>query len=128
MLVFTCSETDTFFNQKRFGALCQELVAELGYVRPPDPYEYLKDYLKDAESPAVVHFQKLAKEQMESVGLANHCDAFADTVWLFLLQNDPKRPALEEYFQVHDVHPFLQRLAEKIIIDGEPVNALLPQP
>lgn len=57
-------------NQKRFPAVCQELVAEVGYVRPPDPYEYMKEYLKDKEGPVVTHFQQLAKEQMEAVSLA----------------------------------------------------------
>ena len=37
------------------------------------------------------------------------------------LQNDPARPTLEAYFQTNDIHAFLQKLAEKIIVDGEPV-------
>merc|ERR1711959_249156 len=43
-------------SQHRFPAVCQKIIAELAFVRPEKPIEYLKEYLKDPEGAVPLHF------------------------------------------------------------------------
>ena len=114
---FVYSESGTIMNQKRFSALSQKIVGELAYVRPNDPYEYLKAYLVDPEGPVTSHFHKLAKDQDASVRYYRETVFIDFDIFMALSQGDKKRPSIEAYFRANDIQPFIQAIAEKLIAD-----------
>merc|ERR1711871_302697 len=85
----------------RFRAVCEKLVAELAYLMPDEPFKYLQDYLTDPEGalPQALHQQ--AREQT----IAGH--------------REISPAAVQAYFVLHDIRPFLDALGEKLVMDGD---------
>lgn len=99
--------SETVMTHYRFPTICTKIIAELAYVRPEKPFQYLKEYLSDPEGPVPVHFRGLAREN----ALSGATD------------RPPRKNVIEAYFVLHDVHPFLEALGEKLVMVGDVVDA-----
>jgi hypothetical protein len=97
-------EIDSTMAVARFRSECQALVAELAYLRPEDPFAYLKEWFDDHEGPIPMKCHTMVQEQV-------------------LTASRPEGPdVVEAYMILHEIRPFLEAIGEKLTLDGPQEN------